>query len=79
MTQAGMPKAVLQVAAIELDCTMQPMKPRARMMAHGKEAREELAEPAPVNAVRDVVDRTAVNGAVAHRPSRVFWASTASA
>ena len=36
MTHVGMPKAVLQVEAMELDCTMQPMKPSARMMATAK-------------------------------------------
>ena len=36
MIHAGMLKAVAQVEAMELDCTMQPMKPRAKMMATEK-------------------------------------------
>jgi thioredoxin len=32
--QEGMPKAVWKHSPMELDCTMQPMKPRARMMAN---------------------------------------------
>ena len=36
MTQEGTPKAVWKVEPMELDWTMQPMKPRARMMATAK-------------------------------------------
>ena len=46
MTQAGMPKAVEQVEPMELDWTMQPMKPRARVMATAKNpARKEPSLP----------------------------------
>ena len=46
-----------------MDCTMQPKKPRARMMATAKKPARNLPKP-PVNAVRDVVDGAAVDGAV---------------
>ena len=36
--QDGTPKAVLKVEPMELDCTIQPVKPRARMMAMAKKA-----------------------------------------
>ncbi len=49
-TQAGMPKAVCMVEPMELDCTMQPMKPRARMMATAKKPARNLPKP-PLNAV----------------------------
>ena len=42
MTQDGMPKAVLQVSPMELDCTIQPIKPRARMMATAKKPARKL-------------------------------------
>ena len=42
MVQGGMPKALPQVWPMELDWTMQPMKPRARVMAMAKKpARKE--------------------------------------
>ena len=50
MTQVGIPKAVLQVAAIELDWTMQPMKPSAKMMETAKKPARNLP-PAPVKAL----------------------------
>ena len=34
--QLGMPKAVENVEPMEFDCTMQPMKPSARMIATAK-------------------------------------------
>ena len=58
-----MPKAVWKHSPMELDCTMQPMKPRARMMATAKKRGEELAEAA-LERGGDVVDGAAVNGAV---------------
>ena len=36
MIQDGMPKAVWKVEPMELDCTMQPKKPSARMIATAK-------------------------------------------
>ena len=50
-TQEGTPKAVEQVAPMELDCTMQPMKPRARMMATAKKPARNLPRP-PFTALR---------------------------
>ena len=50
MTQVGMPKAVFMVSAMELDCTMQPMKPRAKMMATAKKPARNLP-PFPLKAV----------------------------
>ena len=50
MIHVGMPKAVLHVEAIEFDWTMQPMKPRARIMATAKKPARNLPN-APVNAV----------------------------
>ena len=38
------------VEPMELDCTMQPMKPRARMMATAKKPARNLPKP-PLNAV----------------------------
>ena len=35
-TQPSIPKAVLQDSAIELDCTIQPKKPRAKVIAIAK-------------------------------------------
>ena len=49
-TQEGMPKAVWKVEPMELDWTMQPMKPRARMMATAKKPARNLPKP-PLNAV----------------------------
>ena len=63
MTQAGMPKAVLHVWPMELDWTMQPMKPSARVMAMAKKHSQERAE-AVVKRPLDVVDRAAGDGAV---------------
>ena len=48
--QEGTPKAVWKVEPMELDCTMQPMKPRARMMATAKKPARNLPKP-PLNAV----------------------------
>ena len=48
--QAGIPKAVSKVEPMELDCTMQPKKPRARMMATAKKPARNLPN-APVKAV----------------------------
>ena len=50
MTQVGMPKAVFMVSAMEFDCTMQPMKPSARMMATAKNPARNLP-PLPLKAV----------------------------
>ena len=36
MIHAGTPKAMLLVSPMELDCTMQPMKPSANVMAIAK-------------------------------------------
>ena len=45
-TQDGMPKAVWQVDPMELDCTMQPKKPNARVIATAKKpARNFPREP----------------------------------
>ncbi len=59
-TQDGTPKAVWNVEPMELDWTMQPMKPRARVMATAKETSQELAESA-LEGGGDVVHRSAVN------------------
>ena len=48
--QEGMPKAVSKVEPMELDCTMQPMKPRASMMATAKKPARNLPKP-PLKAV----------------------------
>ena len=48
--QEGMPKAVWKHSPMELDCTMQPMKPRARMMATANRVARNLPKP-PLNAV----------------------------
>ena len=48
--QPGTPKAVLMVSAMEFDCTMQPMKPSARMMATAKKPARNLPN-APLKAV----------------------------
>ena len=48
--QEGMPKAVCMVEPMELDWTMQPMKPRARMMETAKNPARNLPNP-PLNAV----------------------------
>ena len=50
MTQAGMPKAVSMVEPMELDWTMQPMKPSARMMDTAKKPAKNFPKP-PLNAV----------------------------
>ena len=50
MTQVGMPKAVFMVSAMELDCTMQPINPSARMMATAKNPARNLPRP-PLKAV----------------------------
>ena len=50
MIQEGTPKAVSMVEPMELDCTMQPMKPSARMMATAKKVARNLPKP-PLNAV----------------------------
>ena len=49
-TQVGIPVALFMVSAMELDWTMQPMKPSARMMATEKNAARKRP-PAPLNAV----------------------------
>ena len=49
-TQVGMLKAVFMVEPMELDCTMQPMKPSARTMATAKKPARNLPKP-PLNAV----------------------------
>ena len=49
--QLGTPKAVSKVEPMELDWTMQPMKPRARMMATAKKPARNLPKP-PWKAVR---------------------------
>ena len=51
MIQEGMPKAVCAVEPMELDCTMQPKKPRARIMAMAKKPARNLPKP-PLKAVR---------------------------
>ncbi len=43
--QPGTPKAVEKVEPMELDWTMQPMKPRARMMATAKKPARNLPKP----------------------------------
>ena len=43
--QLGIPKAVLKVEPMELDWTMQPIKPRARMMATAKKPARNLPKP----------------------------------
>ena len=43
--QLGTPKAVSKVEPMELDCTMQPMKPRARMMATAKKPARNFPKP----------------------------------
>ena len=48
--QPGTPKAVEKVEPMELDWTMQPMKPRARMMATAKKPARNLPKP-PLKAV----------------------------
>ena len=50
MTQEGTPKAVSMVEPMELDCTIQPMKPSARMMDTAKKPARNLPKP-PLNAV----------------------------
>ncbi len=45
-----MPKAVWKVEPMELDWTMQPKKPRARMMAMAKKPARNLPKP-PAKAV----------------------------
>ena len=49
-TQEGTPKAVWKVEPMELDCTMQPKKPSARMMAMAKKPARNLPK-APLKAV----------------------------
>ena len=49
-TQEGTPKAVWKVEPMELDWTMQPKKPRARMMATEKKPARNLPK-APWKAV----------------------------
>ena len=43
--QLGTPKAVWKVDPMELDWTMQPIKPRARMMATAKKPARNLPKP----------------------------------
>ena len=50
-TQEGIPKAVSAVDPMELDCTMQPKKPRARMIATAKKPAMILPK-VPLKAVR---------------------------
>ena len=45
MIQPGMPKALVQDSAMELDCTMLPMKPSARVMATAKKPARNLPKP----------------------------------
>ena len=49
-TQVGMLKAVFMVEPMELDCTMQPMKPSASTIATAKKPARNLPKP-PLNAV----------------------------
>ena len=49
MIQDGTPKAVWKVEPMELDCTMQPIKPSARMIATAKKPAKNLPNP-PENA-----------------------------
>ena len=49
-TQVGIPKAVFMVEPMELDCTMQPMKPSASTIATAKKPARNLPKP-PLNAV----------------------------
>ena len=51
MSHTGMENAVFIVLAMELDCTMQPMKPSARMMETEKNPARNLP-PLPLNAAR---------------------------
>ena len=44
-SQAGMPKAFSKAAPMELDWTMQPRKPRARMMATAKKPARNRPKP----------------------------------
>ena len=48
--QGSMENAVFMVAAMELDCTMGPMKPRAMMTATAKKPASAFP-PLPLNAV----------------------------
>ena len=48
--QEGMPKAVCIVEPMELDCTMQPKKPSASVMATAKKPARNLPKP-PLKAV----------------------------
>ena len=48
--QEGTPKAVWKVEPMELDWTIQPIKPRARMIATAKKAARNLPK-APLKAV----------------------------
>ena len=49
-THDGTPKAVFMVEPMEFDCTMQPIKPRARMMDTAKKPARNLPKP-PLKAV----------------------------
>ena len=44
-TTLGTPKAVNMASLMELDCTMLPIKPRARMMATEKKPARNLPKP----------------------------------
>ena len=48
-TQFGTPKALWQASAMELDCTIAPMKPRARIIATAKKPARNLP-PRPLKA-----------------------------
>ena len=48
--QEGTPKAVSKVEPMELDCTIQPIKPSARMMATAKNPARNFPKP-PLKAV----------------------------
>ena len=50
LTQPGMLNALVQLSAMELDWTMVPMKPSARMMATAKKPARNLPN-LPLNAV----------------------------
>ena len=45
MTQLGMWNAFWHASPMELDCTMEPMKPSARMIATAKKPARNLPKP----------------------------------
>ena len=66
--QEGIPKAVLKVEPMELDCTMQPKKPRARVMAMAKKPARKRAKAAG-KCGANIVDRAALYRAVGALPA----------